>query len=380
MENEIYRINQITVNNSKTEFCLCYNDGLKIFDLEKFKEIKSSNSFEFKLGSVCLSQLLTGNIVIFVGSKYNKDYSSNKIYFFDIVNKKEILSKSFQSDITNIKYVDKFLFVCLDKELKIFSYENNELNLKDEISLCEEYKNLFEVWVTEKKNNISSSVFISYPFQKDLIITFYTSDEWNLGRKNNITSPVNKIQNLFYIKKLNQLFITDENGIYIYGYDVDNGKVKLCLKRGSNSGVITSITLLGGNFLAVNNLNRTIHIFDLDIKNNAFSFSNIIYSKIYGLQEIYPSIRISFKDLIKDKEGEFNKNDFNSKGAFLVSQDDGNELNVIAYNGYAYKINVNFQEHKYELVLKQKYSELKNELLKVEGFKNLSLYTSNKFI
>ena len=46
---------------------------------------------------------------------------------------------------------------------------------------------------------------------------------------------------------------------------VDDGSTKVCLRRGSNPGVITSITFLNNNFLAINNINRTIHIFDLDI-------------------------------------------------------------------------------------------------------------------
>ena len=380
MEDEIYKINHIAFNKDKTEFCFCYNDGFKVINIENFTEKNCSNNSETRLKSVSLSQVIPDNIIIFVGSKFNKDYPSNKIVFFDIVNKKEILSKTLEGDITNIKYVDNFLFICLDNDLKIFYYKNNELNLKDEINLSEEYKNLFEVWVTKEQNNIPDKVFISYPFKKDLIISFYTSDDWDLGNKNNIASPVKKIQNMFYIKKLNQLFITDENAIYIYSYDVDNGQVKFCLRRGSNPGFITSMTLLCDKFLAINNLNRTIHIFDLDIKNNAFSFSNIVYSMIYGIQEIYPCLRIYFKDLIKEKEGEFNKNDFNSKGAILVSEDDGKELNVIAYNGYAYKININLKDYKYELVLKKRYAEAKNLLLKDDKFKNINLKEStNQF-
>ena len=377
MEEEIYKINELSINQEKTEFCLCYNNGLKTFDLETFEENNSSNNFQFKLGSISLSILTPQeNTVIFVGSQYNKDYPNNKIVFFDINDKKELFSKSFDKEITNIKYVNNFLCICFGIDLKIYSYTNNTLELKDEYTLSEEYINLFEVWETKEANNLITKIFLAYPYKKQLIILFNTADDWKLGNKNNIDSPVNKIQNLFFIKKLNQLFIADENGIYIYGFDVDDGSTKICLRRGSNPGVITSITFLNNNFLAINNINRTIHIFDLDINNNAFSFSNIVYNLVYGMQEIYPCIRIYYKDLIVGKEGEYNKSDFDKKGALLVSEDNGNELSVISYNGYAYKISINFKELKYKVIKKQKYTEVKNLLLKEGKVKNLSLYNS----
>ena len=377
MEEEIYKINELSINQEKTEFCLCYNNGLKTFDLETFEENNSSNNFQFKLGSISLSILTPQeNTVIFVGSQYNKDYPNNKIVFFDINDKKELFSKSFDKEITNIKYVNNFLYICFGIDLKIYSYNNNTLELKDEYTLSEEYINLFEVWETKEANNLITKIFLAYPYKKQLIILFNTADDWKLGNKNNIDSPVNKIQNLFFIKKLNQLFIADENGIYIYGFDVDDGSTKICLRRGSNPGIITSITFLNNNFLAINNINRTIHIFDLDINNNAFSFSNIVYNLVYGMQEIYPCLRIYYKDIIVGKEGEYNKSDFDKKGALLVSEDNGNELNVISYNGYAYKISINFKELKYKVIKKQKYTEVKNLLLKEGKVKNLSLYNS----
>lgn len=378
MEDEIYKINQIIINQSKTEFCLCYNNGIKTFDIEKFEEKNSSNNFLLQLGEISFSiPFPKDNTVIFVGSKSNKNYPNNKIVFFNLKEKKEIFSESFDKEITNIKYVHNYLYICFGLELKIYLYDENKnkLNFKDLYTLSEEYINLFEVWETIEENNLIKKIFLAYPYKKELIILFNTADDWKLGNKNNIDSPVNKIQNLFFIKKLNQLFISDENGIYIYGFDVEDGKMKLCLRRGSNSGFITSITFLNNNFLAINNINRTIHIFDLDINNNAFSFSNIVYSMVYGIQEIYPCIRIYFKDIIKGNEGAYNKNDFDKKGAILVSEEKENELNVIAYNGYAYKIKINFKDLNYKVIKKERFTEVKNLLIK-EGETNLSLTNS----
>ena len=372
---DIHKISQISINNQKSEFCFSSNSGIKKFDMENFEEKYSSDNLEFKLGSISLSIYLEkDNIVIFVGSKYNKDYPEKKIVFFDTAKNIEIFSQSFEKEITNVKFVNNFLYLCFDQDLKLYSYNNNSLELKDEYTLSNEYKNLFEVWETNEEDG---KIFLAYPYKKELIILSNTIKDWKLDNKLNIASPVNKVQNLFYIKKLNQLFICDESAIYIYGFDVNDGKVKLCLRRGSNPGFITSMTLLNKNFLAIMNKNKTIHIFDLDINNNAFSFSNIVYSMVYGLQEIYPCIRIYFKDLIEGKEGEFVEKDFNSKGAILISQDESDILNIIAYNGFAYKIKVNFKEYKYELLKKVNYAQPKNLLLNERNIQTLSLFHSS---
>ena len=377
---DIHKISQISINNKKSEFCFSSNSGIKKFDMENFEEKYSSDNLEFKLGSISLSLFLDqDNTLIFVGSKYNKDYPEEKIVFFDLNKKTEIFSQSFEKGITNVKFIDNFVYLCFDQDLKLYSLNDkmNNLELKEEYTLSNEYKNLFEVWEVKDKDDKENKIFLSYPYKKELIILSNTTDDWKLVNKLNIASPVNKIQNLFYIKKLNQLFICDENAIYIYSFDINDGKVKLCLRRGTNPGFITSMTLLNNNFLAIMNKNKTIHIFDLDINNNAFSFSNIVYSVVYGIQEIYPCIRIYFKDLIEGKEGEFVQKDFNSKGAILVSEDESQILNVIAYNGFAYKIKVNFKEYKYELLKKVNYAKPKNLLLKEGNKQTLSLFHSS---
>ena len=158
MDEEIYKINHLSVNESKTEFCLSYNEGLMTFDLKNFKEINRSNNFETRLGNISLSQYAPkDNTIIFVGSQYNKLYSKKQITFFDMVNKKELLSKSFDDEIINFKYIDNFLFICFDITLKIFSYDkyedNYELNLKDEIDFTDVKKKEFEIWAIKNLDN-----------------------------------------------------------------------------------------------------------------------------------------------------------------------------------------------------------------------------------
>ena len=127
MEEKIYKINHLNINESKTEFSLSYEIGIKIFDIEKFQEKERISNNEFALGSISLTVFLPEtNIIIFVGSKNNKDYPDDNLVFFDINKKEVLLSKKFENSITNVKYVSDFLFVCFGRELKIFLYDNQK--------------------------------------------------------------------------------------------------------------------------------------------------------------------------------------------------------------------------------------------------------------
>ena len=66
-------------------------------------------------------------------------------------------------------------------------------------------------------------------------------------------------------------------------------------------------------------------------------------------------------------EGLFFQSNFAKKGSVLFSDND-DELIIIAYNGFAFKIKINFKELSYKVVLKEEYVEKK--------MKNMSLYTS----
>jgi len=378
MEEEIYKINNLTVNEQKTQFCLSYNNGLKIFDAENFQEISNSEGFEYDLGDVSLSLILPAeNILMFVGSKKNNDYPRNKLVFIDVNNKKIISTETFDKDITNIKLVFNYLFICLGNDLKVYYMDKMyKLKQKDDYILDDQYKNIFEVWQTKEKYEEKIRIYLAYPYKNEIILSYKNPNDWELVEKININSPVSKIQNLFFIPKLNQIFISDENSIYIYGFDVEDGSTKVCLRRGTNPGYITSMTLINNNFLAVNNLNRTIHIFDLDINNNAFSFSNIVYGIFSKIKEIYPCLRIRYTDIIEEKEGDFYQHDFTSKGAVLLSNEEEKDLTVIAYNGYAYKIRIDFKENKFETVLKEKYAKKKDSIVKDGKISKLSLFKS----
>ena len=53
MTDSIYKINKLEYNNSQSQFCLSYNDGIKAFNTEDFKEMYSCNT----LGAISLGVL-----------------------------------------------------------------------------------------------------------------------------------------------------------------------------------------------------------------------------------------------------------------------------------------------------------------------------------
>ena len=121
MEDYIYKINHLNVNQSKTEFSLCHENGIKTLDMTNFQEKQTSSSNLVVLGDISLSEFLDEeNIIMFVGSEKNKDYPNNKLCFFDLEKKEEIFSKTFEHPITKVKYLNNFIFICFGKELKIF--------------------------------------------------------------------------------------------------------------------------------------------------------------------------------------------------------------------------------------------------------------------
>ena len=369
MMEKITKINSITLDEKGEEFCLGHDHGIKTFNLENFKEENNSNNIEFILGNISLAHYFPENedLIVFIGSKDNKDYPPYNLVFFDITEKTIILNKKFDREISNFKCVSNFVIIAFGSSLIIYSYDKNknELEQKEEHNI--EKNSLFECWI-EKQQDIINNLYLAYPKEKELIIVHYKIYEWEYGNKLNIQSPVSSIQNLFYVKKINQIFISDEQAKYIYGFDIDDGKKKLCLYRGKRPGFITSVALLNdGKYLAVNNLDRTIHIFDLDINNNSFSFSNLLYGIISDIEEIYPKMRIYYEKILENMEGLFFQSNFAKKGSVLFSDND-DELIIIAYNGFAFKIKINFKELSYKVVLKEEYVEKK--------LKNMSLYTS----
>ena len=367
MAESIYKINKLEFNNSNSQFCLAFNDGIKSFNTETFKELYKCNT----LGAVSMAALFHElSIAIFVGTENNELFNNKKVSIYDLINQKLVLTSSFKNEILSLKIVDKYLIIGFKEELQIYSLEKRDtiIPVKD-ISLPE--SDIYDVWDKTTTDIISLiQINLAYVFQKEICINSFTGNNWNDNSKLDIKIPISKVQNLFYIKKLNQILAPDETAKYIYGFDVESGKQTLLLYRGEHPGVITSITMLNKNYLALNNINRKIYIYDLS-SGQGVKMIDWLSSYFYG-NYIKAVIIISYKDIIKDKEGDFYKSDFLKKGAILSGEEEGINLRVIAYNGYAYKIKVGFLKKNYELIEKEKIAEYKEEIEK-----EISLVESN---
>jgi len=367
MSETIYKINKLEFNESNSQFCLAYNDGIKSYSTDTFKEMYKCNT----LGAVSLAVLFRElSIAIFVGTENNELFNNKKVCIYDLINQKLVLTSSFLNEIISLKTVDKYLVVGFKGELKIFSLEKRDtITPVNEISLPE--SDIHEVWSITTNDILSiTKIKFAYIFQKEICINSFLSNDWNNNTKLDFKIPIDKGQNLFYIQKLNQILIPDETARYIYGFDVETGKQTLLLYRGEHPGVVTSVTMINKNYLALNNINRKIYIYDLGLSQGV-KMIDWISSYFYG-NYIKAIMKISYDEIIKDKEGDFYKSDFLKKGSILSGEEEGIHLRVISYNGYAYKIKIGFLKKEYELVTKEQIADYKEEI-----DKELTLVESN---
>ena len=367
MSETIYKINKLEFNESNSQFCLAYNDGIKSYSTDTFKEMYKCNT----LGAVSLAVLFRElSIAIFVGTENNEFFNNKKVCIYDLINQKLVLTSSFLNEIISLKTVDKYLVVGFKGELKIFSLEKRDtITPVNEISLPE--SDIHEVWSITTNDILSiTKIKFAYIFQKEICINSFLSNDWNNNTKLDFKIPIDKGQNLFYIQKLNQILIPDETARYIYGFDVETGKQTLLLYRGEHPGVVTSVTMINKNYLALNNINRKIYIYDLGLSQGV-KMIDWISSYFYG-NYIKAIMKISYDEIIKDKEGDFYKSDFLKKGSILSGEEEGIHLRVISYNGYAYKLKIGFLKKEYELVTKEQIADYKEEI-----DKELTLVESN---
>ena len=72
---QVYKINQIVLNDTKSQFGICFNNGIKTFNTDDFK-VKYYSS---PIGNISLMTIVHElNIVVFVGSETNEIYNSKK--------------------------------------------------------------------------------------------------------------------------------------------------------------------------------------------------------------------------------------------------------------------------------------------------------------
>ena len=177
MNDSIYKINNLEFNNSNSQFCLSYNDGIKSFKTEDFKAIHSSNS----LGAVSMAVLFRElNIAIFVGTEKNELYNNKKICIYDLINQKLVYSTIFKKEIISLKIIDKYLIIGFKGQLNVFSLEKSDTIIPvKEISLPE--SDIYVMWEKRPNNELISltEFYLAYFFEKEICITKFTGNNWD---------------------------------------------------------------------------------------------------------------------------------------------------------------------------------------------------------
>ena len=335
---KIYKINHISVNETKSQFCLSHNNGIKLFDTRGFVEIYSIDNLENISLCILIREL---KMAVFVGSKENEKYSNKTVVIYDLISNKEVFTTSFLEEIKDIKIINTFIILKFQLGIKIFLLENsNNLKAIKDISL---ENGVYEVWENSLLDESQiKTISLIYYQGEEIIITDYKGKDWQEVKKQKIPNKYKKIQGFFYIRELDWVFVVDEVAKYIYGLNPKDGKEQICLYRGSNPGIITSMSLLNKKYLLFNNINRTIYI--IDLKPSGTSLSSLI-GKIYSI-EGSTFMTIKYNELMGENEERFFEKDFAQRGSILWGDSEGNQFNLISYNGFAYKIRINFLKAK----------------------------------
>ena len=349
----VYKINYISVNNIKSQFCFSSNKGIKTFNTEDFSEQHSID----ELGNISYCVLIRElNIVIFTGFEGNELYTNKKIIVYDLNAKKELSSTSFLDEVRGLKIINKFLLVTIKSTIKIFSLENfrNLQSVKDVVLPENE---IYDVWESpQKEDNLDMIFHIVYSFDKEISVNTFVGNDWKFEKKKDIKNKYGKIQGLFYIQKLDIVFAVDEKAKYIYGLDPNEGKEVMCVYRGSVPGEVTSMSLINQHYLLLNNINRTIYI--INLKPSGISLGGLIGKYGYGIDSSI-FLTIKYDEIMTKEDGTFFQKDFSQKGSILWCNNEDNEFYLISYNGYAFRIKINFLKGKYNIASKKKFAEYK---------------------
>ena len=358
---EIYKINHISLNQNKTQFCVCCNNGIYTFSSKDFSLILSSNKNDIQLGEISKASLLYElNVVVFTGSENNQKYNNKKIIFYDLINQKEIYSTLFFNPIIDIKSILKYVFIINKGEISVYSYAIlNEINIILSIPFLNENNFGNEIWISQGNENLNEKIYIAIyeKNEKDLSITSYYSKNFFKDQTITLKTDFSKIQNMFYLYELNQIFLVDENGSYISSFDIETNNEIYVLYRGKKTGEIISICILNQKYLAVVNKNKTIHIFDLK-DSYGYNITNILYKIVSST--IFSMMKIRLKDVFKGFEDSFYNLYYNKYGCFIFNLNNSNDISVIGYNGVGLNIKINFSKNTYQIFNAKKFLEKNN--------------------
>ena len=349
---EIYKINQISLNQFNSQFSLCYNNGIRSYKLSDYSLISTSNNSEIIVGDVSIGTLLYElNVVVFTGSEHNELYNNKKLVVYDLSKHREMYYTLFQNTITDIKAISKYIFVTSGNELSIYSYANlNSISVVRTLLFPNKENLNYQLWLNKKENENVGKIFICMLSEKGNSLTIYSyfDNEFEQDKIATLSFDYQKIQNFFYIEMYEMIFIVESTGKYFCSYDIKTFSKVGEYYRGQNEGKITSMCGIENNYIAVTNLNKTIHIFPIKEQN-----TNNITSFLFNLVSqkcIYSSIQIKYQDIMKEIDNDFYLDYFNKKGSILVYSKETKNLNVICYNGSVYIIKININRMTYDLV------------------------------
>lgn len=347
----IYKINEILLNQNKKKLSIAYNSGIIIYSLNDFEMLSISNDSDYNFGNIShCSMIYNSSTVVFTGSKNNTKYNNNQVVFYDLDAKKEINSLSLKEEIRSINVLFSFLIISTENSIQVFSFkEESYIPLIGTIDFENKNKQLpFLVFTSE--NNEVTRIHICLVFQKDneIAINSFFSNDFVFEKKENITLVnFNGIQRMFHLKEHNLLLVVETNGQYFSGIDITTKERKYEFYRGTTSGNIIDACELTNDHIAVVNMIKTIHIFKLKEKSGgilSYLIPNFIYSSY-----IYSSIKIKLSDIIKNEDLLYYKENFEKKGLIIFNNNNDNEqeLVIVGYHGYFYRLKLDYENLKY---------------------------------
>lgn len=314
----------INFNYSKEYLILGLVDGYEIYKLEPFK-LSIKNKLNKCIGIIDI--LENTNILLFSGSNHNNSYcDKNKIILYDDYNKREIVRKTNESEILNLKITNKYVISVLIDKIIIFNHNLNMINYLD--TGC----------------NIHGIISIYY---NDTIFKYSTiSDKKgsiiigndNLFSKKILNVHKNIISNISFNNDGNLLATTSILGTIIRIFNVNNYKLIKELRRGTTITRILSINFNNlSDKIICSSIKGSIHIFNTGINNELININN---KKIKYISNICNNLPNNILSNYINSEWSFS-NYQNSKVIFLLILLKNNYIYGIGNDGKFYKLKMN---------------------------------------
>ena len=147
---EPLKINRITRSEDGKTLCIGTTYGFCVYSIEN-ETIKKRFHRTFRKGIGLVSVLNDTNLVAFVGEGSKPYANANELIIWDDIKNEEIMRKSFEKPIKNIKFTQNYLFVSFQNELAIMDINNKQ-------------------WIQYETDNNPNGVFYYYPMTHDLFI------------------------------------------------------------------------------------------------------------------------------------------------------------------------------------------------------------------